>query len=583
MIKSLRIRNFRCFEDHTVPLKETSILVGRNNAGKSTIVEALRLVALVCGRCEVLPYRYPALREFPKTMGIEPSLRGLEFNEQGLFHRYSDPPASIAARFESGNTVTVYIGAGGAIHATIETADGFVVSTPTQARRQRLNAVSILPQIGPLSREERLLKPNTVTGSWTSYLASSHFRNQLYLRPDLFDQFRESAEASWHGLRIRGEPTLAIQEDGSLLTLLVQDGDFTAEVAWMGHGLQMWLQTMWFLAQCEAAGTVILDEPDIYMHADLQRKLVRLLRNRYRQIIIATHSVEIMAEVEHDEVLVIDRSKPKSVFTNSIPAVQSVIDHIGGVHIIALARLASAKRCLIVEGDDLYLLKRFQNTLFPESEMPFDTLPSWSMGGWSKWQSALQLGPFLRSSGGISIKPYCILDADYHTQAEKLELYGEAKCADVALHIWRRKEIENYLLVPSAIRRAIKANSRNGQAAPDVDAIAQKLGDVVDSFREDVTLRLATNIQERDRRLALATAMEEARLIVNASWASEGAGLPLVSGKLAIEAMKRWCQADYGISFSNVAVAKGLSRAEMPDELVNVVTAIETGTDFPGP
>lgn len=67
-----------------------------------------------------------------------------------------------------------------------------------------------------------------------------------------------------------------------------------AEVALMGHGLQMWLQTMWFLCRSSPTATVVLDEPDVYMHPDLQRRLVRLVRGRYPQIIIATHSVEIV-------------------------------------------------------------------------------------------------------------------------------------------------------------------------------------------------------------------------------------------------------------------------------------------------
>ncbi len=46
MLSELRLENFRCFEDHTIPLRPLTIIVGRNNAGKSTIVEALRIVSI---------------------------------------------------------------------------------------------------------------------------------------------------------------------------------------------------------------------------------------------------------------------------------------------------------------------------------------------------------------------------------------------------------------------------------------------------------------------------------------------------------------------------------------------------------
>jgi recombinational DNA repair ATPase RecF len=50
VITELYLKNFRGFEDHVVPLKPFTVIVGRNNAGKSTIAEALRLISLVVSR-----------------------------------------------------------------------------------------------------------------------------------------------------------------------------------------------------------------------------------------------------------------------------------------------------------------------------------------------------------------------------------------------------------------------------------------------------------------------------------------------------------------------------------------------------
>ena len=102
---------------------------------------------------------------------------------------------------------------------------------------------------------------------------------------------------------------------------------------------------------------VILDEPDVYMHADLQRRLIRTVKGRHPQVIIATHSVEIMDEVDPADVLVIDRDRRKARFAADIPAVQDVVAALGGVHNIQLARLWNAKRCLFVEGDDVRILR----------------------------------------------------------------------------------------------------------------------------------------------------------------------------------------------------------------------------------
>jgi predicted ATP-dependent endonuclease of OLD family len=44
MLEILNIKNYRCFEDHTVNFHESTVVVGKNNAGKSTIIEALYII-----------------------------------------------------------------------------------------------------------------------------------------------------------------------------------------------------------------------------------------------------------------------------------------------------------------------------------------------------------------------------------------------------------------------------------------------------------------------------------------------------------------------------------------------------------
>ena len=59
ILEELQLKNFRGFENHKLPLRSLSILVGRNNAGKSSIVEALRLIAIVTARYQYLAYHPP--------------------------------------------------------------------------------------------------------------------------------------------------------------------------------------------------------------------------------------------------------------------------------------------------------------------------------------------------------------------------------------------------------------------------------------------------------------------------------------------------------------------------------------------
>lgn len=367
MLTELQLTNFKGFSRHTIPLREVSVLVGRNNAGKSTLIEALRLIAIVADRYTALAYREPpAWTDLPLVhRGVSPSLRGLEFNFDTAFHGLGDGPAIISAKFKSRERITVYVGPG-ELHAVIFDTKGRPVSSKGQALRVDLPRVSIQAQVGPLVREETLLDTEYVRGAMSSYLASAHFRNQLRMFPTAYTEWTRRIEEAWPGIQIieledgRGLP-------GDPLSLLVRDGDFTGEVGWMGHGLQMWLQMMWYLTLAEGDTTVILDEPDVYMHPDLQRGLLRMLRGRHPQVIVATHSVEIISETRPNEIVMVDRNRPKSRFATSVQAVQRVVDHLGGVQSLQLTRLWSARRCVFVEGGDFRLLKLLHDRLDPRS------------------------------------------------------------------------------------------------------------------------------------------------------------------------------------------------------------------------
>lgn len=577
MITKLHLQNFRGFESHTVPLHPTTIVVGRNNAGKSTIVESLRLVSLVTSRYRGLTFsNVPSWLDIPRIeRGVAPSLKNTEITLTGVFHRYGDPPARIIATFLTGETVTIYLGEE-AVHAVIRDSKGKVVSTKGEAARVSLPKVSILPQVAPLARDEKLLGQDYVSAAISSSLAPLHFRNQLNLLNDLFADFKSSAESTWSGLEIQGLEITRQAIDAVKLSLLVRDGDFAGEVALMGHGLQMWLQTIWFLTRTRGNDTVILDEPDVYMHADLQRKLIRHLKGRYPQVIIATHSSEIMAEVEPEDVLVVNRTERTSVFASSFPAAQKVLTGMGSVHNLQLARLWTARRFLMVEGDDITILKRFQNTLFPESEHPIDTIPNMPVGGWGGWNYAIGSSMFLENAGGEGIIPYCLLDSDYHTDEEISKRRQEANRRGVQLHVWSRKEIENYLLVPSAIQRFISARVREGTSAPTVEEVREQLNKVASALYIETFDALSTAIQNRERKvLDAATANQRARTHIDSVWMTEEGQLSIISGKGALSLMSQWAKDSYNVSFSSIGIAKELNTEEIADEIKDILTAIE--------
>ena len=452
-------------------------------------------------------------------------------------------------------------------------------SGATHRSGSRLSRVSILPQVAPVQREERLLTEDYVRSALSSSLAPSHFRNQLYIFPGLFKKFKEVAAETWPGLRIR-----ELRTDGAapkvVLSLLVEDSHFPAEIAWMGHGLQMWLQTMWFLTRAMDHETVILDEPDVYMHADLQRRLVRYIRVSHQQVVIATHSSEIMAEVSPENILVIDRTRSSSDFASSLPAVQKVLSGVGSIHNLQLSRLWNARRFLMVEGDDIGLLKHLQNAVFPKSKVPIDTIPSRSIGGWGGWSYAVGSEMFLENAGGEGIVNYCILDSDYHTPEEIDERLRDAITRNISLHVWQKKELENYLLVPEAIHRLIHEKIAAGKATPTLYAVKKELKKIVADLLDDTVDSYATCIYVRDRKLAVATANQRAREVVSNRWNNLTERLGVVGGKKAFARVAVWSQKSFGVSLGATGLAVVLKPEEINNEIREVLLALERNKPF---
>lgn len=131
MINSLTIENFRGFDRHELPFRQNSIVVGKNNAGKSTIVEALRLISIVTGRYRNLSYRSsPGWTHMPKrNCGVSPSLKGLGINFSSLFYRYGDPPARVLAQFTDGSSVDLYVQSEDEVFAVLRDSGGELIKS----------------------------------------------------------------------------------------------------------------------------------------------------------------------------------------------------------------------------------------------------------------------------------------------------------------------------------------------------------------------------------------------------------------------------------------------------------------------
>jgi len=315
MLTDVELRNYRGFEQHETSFRDLSVLVGKNNAGKSSLIEALRITSVAIRALRSARFTAPphwALKA-GACRGVSPDSSTVQIDLRTVFFRYNPPPAVINCRFANGTTVTTFLGPDEGVHSCLFDQAGNGVVGNREAKRLGLPSISVLPQIGPLEQTETMLHKAYIQRCLDGHLSSRHFRNQIRFNYKLYEPYCNLVRESW--------PSIFLDEfispdaiHGDELALFVREQGFVAEVSSFGHGIQMWLQIVWFLTRTSTDSVVILDEPDVYMHPTLQQKLIDLVKGRFVQCIISTHAAPIIESIDGRNILEVNRRSDRSEY-----------------------------------------------------------------------------------------------------------------------------------------------------------------------------------------------------------------------------------------------------------------------------
>lgn len=572
MIRQLNITNFRCYEKTSIFFNGTSILVGRNNAGKSTMIEALKIISSVTRKYRTLRFIAPP-EWVPKenNNGVSPNVENLNISDRGIFNMYGNPPAIIEAIFTNGSSIKAYVGEGLDIFAIITDEYGCQVRNSKEAKCVGIPVIEVLPQISAVLDSEKVIKKATVDGNRSTRLASRNFRNQLFYYGEAFPTFQKLAEATWEGLQVKPVESI-FADEGRILQFFVRVHDFEAEISWMGHGLQMWVQTMWFISQCPSNAIVVLDEPDVYMHADLQRRLVRLITPMFSQLIVATHSLEIIEEVSSDCIIPIDSHKRNVKPIGDEVPLQHLSEELGSPLNIDLARLFVSNRFIVWDGDDSgrKILSAFQSVLYPQDLHPIITFPKAFVEGWNGWKKAVTIADVF-SVNRMNVQLYCIFEGGYHTMDEIHERRVDAREKKINLHVWDKKEIENYAINPDVIFRYLFTCKRKGEIT--MEMLKGKINEIVAGMKDEVLNGIAAEIQRNTSGMN-EEAMEDAWEELNNRWIQP---LDIILGRRFFINLSMWTQENYGVSVSARQVIPFFKPEEVPYEVQIVISAIMEG------
>lgn len=562
MLEEIELINFRCFDHCIIEFDKFNVLVGKNNTGKSTVVDALKLISNVV--------RYASYR----THYLED--RDIPFSLTNLRHDYREADTTIHAKFTQGYEVSIVFPIDATPYADF-VHDGESISSREDLRPLTQQNIGIIPPVGTFEITENPGSRKYLLSVIVSHLTPRHFRNIWYYFDEDFEDFRRAIEKTWVGCTI--QPPEFIPSQNELYMFFIENG-ITREIFWSGHGFQVWLQLMTFLVKLGHIDSLVLDEPDIYLHSDMQKKLVRICRDRANQIIIATHAVDIIEEVEPEDILCIDKNLNNVKRLSSIDEVQTIVTELGSAQNLKLVHFYRGRTCLFVEGKDFDYLKILAKTLNIEEfvrEEGFTVVP---LEGFSNWDRLIHINWITKNAFGEDVRCYVILDSDYHTKQEKKDILRIFQQKGIKAHIWAKKEIENYLINYNSLYRMFttKYHERHGKAKLPLSAsdFTKKVQSFFDESKNHVISQLAASeIQNRPPESALpSTIISKTMVEFEKNWGDMEFRKNIIPGKDFFSKLNTWLNSEYKIRISIRYALHSLLSDEIEPEIIDVINSI---------
>jgi hypothetical protein len=583
--------HFKAFDRFSIQLRQFNILVGPNNSGKSTILAAFRILAAAMRKAT--SRRSETIRG-PEghTSGYRIDLTSVSVAEENIFYNYDDSePATVKFALSNGNALLLYFPEQGTCYL-IPDAQGRAITTPSSLKTQFNCPIGFVPILSPVEHNERLFREEAARVALFNYTASRNFRNIWYHYAERFDDFRAALIQTWPGMDIE-RPRVDPPErpgDKPLLHMFCPEERIPREIFWAGFGFQVWCQMLTHLIQSRDRSLFLIDEPDI---SDLQRQLLGLLRNLGPDILIATHSTEIIAEAETDDIILINKRRRTAHRIRDPSELRDVFAALGSNLNPLLTQVVKTRRTLFVEGEDFQILARFARKLGLTNianRSDFAVVP---VKGFNPERiRSVKRGMEVTVGGGIL--GAAVMDKDYRSDAERASITVQCQtfCNYVAIHSC--KEIENFLLVPAALDRAAARKVTDQARRTGVDkTYSGDAAALLDNFANErknyVTSQYQTSRAQFERtnspKLNLATVNEAALNEFESCWNDRTSRLQVISGKDALSTFNRYLQEEYGVSVTPASIIEAMRSDEIPDEMRRLLqdigefarTNVETG------
>lgn len=579
-IKRVWIRNFKGYESFDVTLGKFNVLVGANNAGKSTLLQAIDLLYSLLKLHEENHRLAPTGRMVPPAMLPVAALRDLFYNGQWrVQNQYVY--ATVGAEFTDNSMVEFGIrlmfGNGNSQVRLQEGMEG-----------GRLDALLSHPAVWVPSavgivRDEEYRTAARRTGLISAGRHNEVLRNllvQLHIeRPERFDRLQEILKERFKG-------TLSDVEFNEAIDQFVSAG-YTSEsgaahdLFSAGAGFIQVVQLLAFVLSPDAS-IVLLDEPDAHLHSSLQRVVVEILDEiavaESMQVVMATHSKEIINFVDPTRLILVENGAAQAEPVNADVTPMTILKSMGDIDNVDAYALVKNRKCIFVEGtSDEAILGRFASTLGVHAFTGDDRVIVMPTGGVDRFEHVRQLDVIESLLGG-ELKSIQLRDRDCLTDEAREAFQNKSRRPMVVLE---RDCIESLLIHADVIARAINdiAEERSRRVDASAADISAMIVTATDALRDETHDRVADRLQVLARaegeQLPTNRANPAARELVAEHWEDLDSRLKFVSGKRLLGVIRQQIQETYGVTFGNERLAETFTAEEIPTEIVDFLNRVK--------
>lgn len=579
-LTSVRFHNFKALREFSFSLRDMNILVGPNNSGKSTILSAFRVLSAGLRKANSKKPEFVHSPDGGQRSGYRIFDDNMPISIENIHTDDTEVDTTIRFRLSNKNELLIYFPADGGC-VLIPESTGRGIGGPAAFRSSFPIGVGIVPVLGPVEHQERIIGEETVRRDLYTHRASRHFRSYWYHNPDGFSEFSELIRKTWPGMEVSRPARAGGFSDE--LVMVCEESGIPRELFWSGFGFQVWCQLLTHIVRSSSQTLLIVDEPEIYLHPEIQRQLLNILRRAGPDIVIATHSTEIMSEADPSEILLVDKTKKSAPRLRDIGEVQKALELIGSAQNITLTQLAKTRRVIFVEGPtDFVLLRRFAIHLgFRDLGAGVGLTPVQSEGA-STWERISYVAWGIEKTLGSELSIGAIFDRDFRCEEEIQSIHAALEKRLAFTHFHARKEIENYLLVPEVLDRALnraiqdrlKRTGENPSAVEPMRPVLLRLTEEIKNETQGQYLAKWTAFH-RSSGNDQATLTTEAIRWFDERWKHLDDRLTIVPGKKILRLLRDEVQKCYEVNLTDLRIVDAFHVDECPGELRSLIEALD--------